>query len=436
MSDLEFETPYLNDYLRMVEDTESPRLYHIWSAIMAVSSALGRRCWLPFGIGDIYPNHFILLVGNPATRKSTAANIMRRLLKSSTGVRFAPQDTAGHRQGIVAAMVGNQEESKEFLDAQQLGARDNSLMSLTELEEITNDPEEETAQFISEADKHHIVVVSSEFSRFIGQNNSQMLDFLTTMYDGEPYEYQLKTSLTEMKKPLMNLIGATTPTSLSHSMPPYAGGQGILSRMILVYGHSKYKEIARPTLPDVQLVARVKEVLHDVYFDCNGPFDETEDAITFSKSLYGRPLEIADSRFGFYQERRYTHLIKLALCLCASRRSRTVTRSDYEEADRILRATERGMPDALGEFGLNPLAILKQEMLEQLRHAQGPVTLDEVVSLFHRDAKSHEITEVLNDLKRAKQINMFQSKSGVISVSAIFTKEKTEDVIMQILAEK
>ena len=434
--ELKFNTPYLNDYLKMVEETESPRLFHIWQAIFNMACALGRRTWLPFGPMNIYPNHYILLVGTPGTRKSTAASLGKKVLKSSTGVRFAPQDTAGHRQGLVIAMQGDGDKTKEFLNNTQLGAADNSLMSLSEINEITNDPDTEEAKFISEADKHHIAVVATEFSRFIGQNNIQMLDFLTTMWDGDDYEYQTKTGRTTLNNPLINLVGCTTPTSIASSLPPAAGGQGFLSRMILVYGARKYKQVPRPAAPTLEILDRVRERLDYAYYNIAGPFKETDDARAFSETLYSWPLEISDSRFGYYNERRYTHLIKLAMVLAAARGDATISIGDYEEAHRILRATERGMPDALGEFGMNPLAVLKQEMLEALRTAQGPVTLDELVSLFHRDARSHEISEVLNDLKRMNQVKMLQTKSGVLSITAVFTKENTEEAIMSMLAQK
>jgi len=118
-----FETAYLNEYLRMVEDTESPRIFHIWAAVFAVSAALGRRCWLPFGVFDVYPNHYILLVGTPGTRKSTAASLTRKLLKASTGVRFAPADTGGQRQGLINALFGEESQAKEFLGDVELGSR-------------------------------------------------------------------------------------------------------------------------------------------------------------------------------------------------------------------------------------------------------------------------------------------------------------------------
>src|SRR3546814_4111651 len=40
MSVPEFHTPFLNHYMAMVEDTESPRLFHLWSAITVAAAAL------------------------------------------------------------------------------------------------------------------------------------------------------------------------------------------------------------------------------------------------------------------------------------------------------------------------------------------------------------------------------------------------------------
>lgn len=436
MKKLEFQTQFLNDYLQMVEDTESPRIFHIWSAVFALAASLGRRCWLPFGTFDIFPNHYILLVGTPGTRKTTAANQARKLVKGATGTRFAPSDTGGQRQGLVIALAGPDTLEKEFLGNAELGARENSIASLTQLEEVTNDPEDEAAMATAEADKHHLAVIASEFSRFIGQNNLSMLDFLGERYDGEDYEYRTRQSNIVLKNTLMNIMGCTTPTMLNNSMPPAAGGQGFLSRMILVYGTKKYKQVARPTAPPVELVVKIKDRLNDAYHRLSGAFAETPDGRSYCESLYNQPLDITDSRFGYYGERRYTHLIKLAMCLAASRGDSTITKSDYEEANRILRATERGMPDALGEFGLNPLAMLKQEILEQLRATQGPLAMEQIVAMFHRDARSREIAEVINDLVKMNTVKMSQLPSGKRVLSAVSRLSDTEDDMMNLLAER
>jgi aminoglycoside phosphotransferase family enzyme len=101
----------------------------------------------------------------------------------------------------------------------------------------------------------------------------------------------------------------------------------------------------------------------------------------------------------------------------------------------ILKATELGMPDALGEFGMNPLAQLKQEILETLRATHTPHSMEQVIAMFHRDARSNEIVEVLNDLTRTKQIVVQQSATGSRLVSAVFTRQNTEEAMMQTLRE-
>lgn len=435
MEQLKFNTQYLNDYLAMVEDTESPRIFHIWSAILAISAALGRRCYLPFGTFNIYANHYILLVGTPGTRKTTAANMGKTILKGSTGVRFAPSDTGGQRQGLILALQGGEDQAKEFLGAAELGTKDGSIASLMDIQEITNTPDEDlNLSFVDTADKHHLVIVASEFSRIIGQNNMSMMDFLGERYDGEDYEYQTKTSNIRLKHTLINMIACTTPVSISNSLPPQAGGQGFLSRIILVYGAKKYKRVPRPKAPDVELVGRVKDVVAQAY-TLSGGFDETPEAQEYAISLNGYRLDTSDSRFAYYSERRDTHLIKLAMCLCAAGGSTVISKSDYEEAHRILRATEIGMPDALGEFGMNPLAQLKQEILENLRHTMTPHTMEEIVAMFHRDARSSEITEVINDLMKTNQIHSQQTRTGRQLISATMTKQNTEDAMMHLLME-
>lgn len=383
---------------------------------------------------ETYPNMYVMLVGTPGTRKSTAVSIGKRAVKSSTGVRFAPPDTGGQRQGLVTAMLGNKDSSELFLGAAALNARDGSLAALTldEVQEITDEAPEEAV--IHHEDAHAIMISTGEISELLGQNNHAMLGFLTKMWDGEDYEYGLKSSLIELKKPLINMIGCATPTTMALTMPPAAGGQGFLSRVILVYGARKYKAVPWPAAPKDSLVMRVNDCLSSCYYDRQGMFVQDPSAKSYAETLYDFPLDIADSRFGYYNERRFTHLIKLAMALAATRRSQIIEKVDYEWAHRILRATEAGMPDALGEFGMNPLAQLKQQILENLRHNH-VVPLDVLQAQFHRDAKATDIVETVKELQRVNQVTLLQGKSGGISVHATFAKYDTEDNMMKLLME-
>lgn len=410
---------------------------HLWVALGILSASLGRRNYLPFGYGQIFPNQYILLVGTPGTRKSTALSIGKKILKSATGVNFAPDDTAGQRQGLIQAMLQNSQTETLYLDGVKLDQRDNTLSSILSLEQVsqlTDQAESEAQREIDSADKQHLVASSDEFSRFIGQNNLQMLDFLTSTWDGHSFQYRTTTKMIEVKNPLLNLIGCTTPVSLANSMPPAAGGQGFLSRMILVYGSTKYKSIPRPAPPPEEEVNAVKEILDHSYCMLGGEFEESKAARSYSESLYDHPIDITDSRFGYYAERRYTHLIKLAMALAAGRMSQTIERDDYEEAHRILCATEVGMPEALGEFGMNPLASLKQGILEFLKTEQA-MSIEELRMHFHRDSRAQDFTEALNDLQRAKQVVMSQSRNGTPFVTARLRNGGAQDAMLRILAQ-
>lgn len=438
MSELNFSSDYLNNYQRLVEDTESPRIFHLWSSIFAVSAALGRRCYLPFGTGEIHANLYVLLVGNPGTRKSTAARISQKVLARNTGVRFAPSDTGFQRQGLTRAFLGetNQDVEKALLNADALGAEVSGLESLMNICIADDSEEAELAMEIAKADKHALVAVASEFSRVVGQNNLAMLDYLGERYDGESYKYETSTTKIDLPNTLLNMLACTTPTSIANSLPPAAGGQGFLSRIILVYGAKKYKKVPRPKEFDGALRGLVDEVVAGVYREMNGAFTETPAALKFSEELYDAPVEIADARFSYYAERRYTHLIKVAMSLCASRGSMEISVEDYEDAHRILKATEIGMPDALGEFGMNKFAALKQDILEELRTSQGPMTMEQIVAMFHRDARSNEIAEVILEMVNAKLVVMNQAPTGQKLLTARLNRQQTEDSMIRLLSER
>ena len=93
------------------------------------------------------------------------------------------------------------------------------------------------------------------------------------------------------------------------------------------------------------------------------------------------------------------------------------------------------MPEALGEFGLNPLASLKQEVLQTLRQLEGPVAMSHLGGMFHRDARGTEIHEVINDLIASKQVHRLSGASGRAYVQATISLEDTEDAMLKLLSE-
>jgi hypothetical protein len=143
-------------------------------------------------------------------------------------------------------------------------------------------------------------------------------------------------------------------------------------------------------------------------------------------------------RFIYYSERRFSHLLKLGMVLAATRGELVVTKSDFLQAHTILKATEIGMPDALGEFGMNPMGSVKQQILEKLRNADSPVDVDYLMACFHRDATGQQILEVLSELTQSESEFRLQAAlkaSGKLLFRANISRQNTEDSMMKTLRE-
>lgn len=435
---LVFRNEYLNQYMAMVEETESPRIYHVWGAIAAVAATMGRRCFFRWGTGEKFANHYIVMVGNPSTRKSSALRIPAKLVRKNTGIKFAPDDTAGQRQGLISAMLRDSSKTNDtYLNGKKLVIDDGPAfadLSLLDIASLSTESDDQDLVLAQKIDQQHLFSASQEFSRFIGENASQLLDFLTSSWDGDPYIYQTKTEQTILKNPLLNIFGVTTPSSLARALPKNAGNQGILSRVILVYGSKKYKSIPSPVdLPDAEKFW-VNERIADIYNTMEGEFAETDEARNYREELYTYQPQIADTRFSYYCDRRYDHLIKLALVLAGSRLSKEISLEDYQEAHKILCATEIGMPDALGEFGMHPLAILKQQILEFMKEA-GTMPIQDLRSFFYRDSTTKDFKEALGELVSANQLKLHTTGAGVTLITTLLTKHKTEDDMINLLSQ-
>lgn len=402
--DVWVDNEFLQKYLEYVEQTESPKLMHIWSAISAASACMGKHVHLPFGIGNIYPNIFVLLVGPPGTRKSQSIKYASKLIKSATGVRFAPDDTGGQRQGLIAAIEGDMQldDAEQELEIMANAAAINSLTDIGNISVST----------VNGSDTHHIFACASEFGTFMGEGNVNMTRFLNKVWDGEDYYYKLKNTQKVLKDPLMTIIGGTTTSDIARILPAESIGQGFMSRWILVFAPQKAKKVARPRL-DSDLADWLQERFAWLHYEMHGEMSESPAAHDLLNKLYEEEdIDLQDSRFLYYSERRHTHLQKLCIILAALRQSYEIQSQDVEQANMLLAATEEYMPEALGEFGLSPIGAAKQKMLEFLQHTHEPITTSLLWSVMQRDMKMTDFKAAIADLINADKIQEVNTNAG------------------------
>ena len=424
------ENEFLFNYLRYTTNVESPRLMHLWAALSGIAATIGRRARINLGIGNLYPNLYVLLVGPPGTRKSTAINTMLRFVKEETKTQIAPDDTSGQRQGLIAALKGAEDDDwKDQVDLlDNTDAVDRVVEHVSDLEMSIND-----------ANKHHMYIVASEFGSFLGQNNLALTRFLVKMWDGEDYVYQLKNSKHVLRNALLNMIGGTTSTDIATLLPPEAIGQGFMSRIILIYEARKQRRIppSKAGVDDnyyeaIAAVFREADQMH-------GMFELSNAANELSDHLYMQDVKINDTRFIYYSERRHTHLLKLSAVLAATRGTMTIEPADIEQADILLSVTEESMPDALGEYGLSPIAAAKQKMLEFIQHANGPVTDRVLWLVMNRDMRLVDFHNALSEMINAGKIIAVDTRNGkafvyndrIQEAVAALAEESIEDLIAE-----
>lgn len=416
------DNPFLKLYLEYVEETESPRIMHLWSILSGISACLGRRLWFPFGTGSIFPNTYVLLVGPPGVRKSTAINIASNLVRSATDVRFAPSDTGGERQGLIISME-NEKGDDEKEDEKLM----NAVVNL-DIDYISN----MDAQ-IDPRNKHCMYIVASEFTSFIGLKSMTMITFLNKMYDGEDYDYKISSRENTLRNPLLNLIGGTTPSDISDSLPAPSIGKGFTSRIVFVYANRKYKRVAFPPPLDNDIAVELKKTLSWAFYQMEGEIGIRQEAKKLLEKLYEKRIDLDDIRFIYYAERRFTHLIKLSMLLAALRQSSVIDVKDVQEALLILEYTEQFMPEALGEFGLSPVSAAKQKMVEFLQHANGPVSEQILWGHLNKDMKLSDFRNSLAELQNGSKILKVHANA---QVAYVYRDAESEELVELLGGEK
>jgi hypothetical protein len=426
------KNPFVKKWLNFVDGSESPEIFNLWTGLSAVAACLGRRSSIVTGRIRLYPNMYVILVGPAAVRKSSTASIVKEILKRHTPVKFGPDDTAGMRQGLIAAFLdayGTREKSvkakisddiatifaesvatekrKTEIDELQLNpdmdASEKAVMEqmLLSSKSILDMPKKKYKHEANENVDHDLFIFSDELSDFIGMNQSEMTGCLTSLYyPKDDYIYKLSQTTTRVNRPGLNILACTTPTSLMKHLPEVAIGQGFSSRTMFVYAGRSRGKVFIPKALDQETSNEFGRLFNTI-FTWNVEFTRDANALFAQEKIYlDYKLDIVDTRFANYEQRRDMHLTKLTMVLAAARGSTVISHDDVIDAQLILEETEKEMHLSLGELGINKASLAKQHMREVIE-ASWPigVSVNMLRSNAMRDMTTKtQFQEALDDL--------------------------------------
>ena len=373
-------------YLDYTEDTESPTQFHRWAFISCISAALGRKIWIKFGHKNIYPNMYVMLVGAPATRKSTAIDMAKMILKESGYYSFSFSKTSKEK------FLMDLEEGFELLDQDGQYDAEKALS-------------EETASVMEQG--RQCFICCDEFVDFIGQSNINFINLLTTLWDNreDSYAERLKNSKSvRIPKPTINLLGGITPVSFASAMPPEVIGQGFSSRVILIHQDPSGKKITFPEPPDESIKEELVSFFQQIQ-NFKGECTLTPESKKLIDKIYKGWDNLSDIRLQYYCGRRLTHLLKLCMVCAVCSGTTVISPAIVKQANTILTYSERSMHRALGEFGENRNSKVMQHILDFMGGSKGPVDVEGIFKAVSMDiAKTSQLSEVLQSLIQAAKI--------------------------------
>jgi hypothetical protein len=376
---LESLKSFFSDYFALVGPTEAPAQYHRWCVLSAVGAMLGRQAHLPFGHWMIYPNMYVMLMGDPGARKNSAISVAKDLLERSVGYdKFAADKIS--KENFLARMVDTPEDEEELMELSMEG-------------------------MVSQR-----YIVAEEFTDFIGKNNAEFCTTLAKLWDCPPkYEHpKLHGKDVFVPFPTVSILSGNTPQAYSLNMPVEAMGQGFMSRLLHIHGEATGIKITIPPPPNRDFMTRMDLRFKQIFRETRGAFKIPEEVEkVWLDRIYKEYKGIEDYRFKHYNGRRFTHLIKLSMILAACRLSNSIEKEDVIVANTILHYTEARMPTALGEFGKARNADVANAVIGIMKAAKMPVTIRYLWKQVAQDLnRQDELQEIVRNLQVAGKIKL------------------------------
>jgi hypothetical protein len=311
------ETRHSKDWLKVFQqvfgDTEVPNKYIFWVGVGTIAGALQRNVCFNQETFKLYPNHYIILVGPPAIKKTTAINYGVNRLRNVEGINVGPSTVTW--QYLVDKLI-----------------------------EIQTPTAEETALTgIALRDSCPIVLPAGELGTLIDFDERSAIDFFTNAWDS-PDQYDKGTRIMGdqmVNGPCPTIISGTTPQWIADNVKGSIKGGGFISRCIMPYENRPAQVI---TYPKRHMKNNHNEVLshleHDlaIIASLHGDYEMTPEAEELGESWHKKTSaqnynkQLTDDSDN-WSNRRYSHVHKLAMVIAASKRNELViTKEDLQEA--------------------------------------------------------------------------------------------------------
>jgi Protein of unknown function (DUF3987) len=370
---------FIQNYDTFTQDNEAPEMFHFWSAMSALSAIVSRRVGLSFDYFNIHPNLYIVLVGIPGSRKTTAMNIAKEFVYTIGDIPFSAECQT--KQSICQDMALNCQKTYS-----------NEKGEIVRYTPYT--------------------IFSTELSHFLGHASAkEMIDFLTTIWDAKFYDTKTKNKGNDLiMGPYLSMIACTTPDWIRSWMKEDVITGGFSRRAIFVYFTGKLKRIPSPKITPEMEKARDECIAWGKKLqNVSGYFTVTPEALKFYEEWYIK-LQIPNDITGGYYESKHIQMFKVAMLISLSHSTNLVIDTIHLKLALLhLGKVEQNLLRVFQGIGRNELSAVAEKAKDIIITNGGVISESELKLILYRDASASEISEVFQHLMETGSARRFRT---------------------------
>lgn len=368
---------FISDYLITTENSEAPPEYHIWCMLSTLSVFAGRRFWFPFGSMVFYPNLYVVLVGDPGMRKSTAMNRAKGMCRAAKVCPIAATQTTKEAMSLEMSSTIDGTPRKNAFAGQKFF--------------VVGDEKREYNQY---------AIFATELTQFIGVNPLGFLDFLTTVWDEPFYEVTTKNKGCDyVVGPYITLLACMTPEIVKGYLKMNILTGGFARRTAFVFSSHK-NVIPIPTYTKAQMEAEVRCVEFGQRLqERSGPFGWTDALREYYEDWYRKNASTITDKpptIRSWYESKHEMLFKVSMLIALAYEEEQLILDlhHFKSAERFCDLIEKNLPRVFEGSGINPNAAAASQICRMLEQMGKPMNKKHLQLMFY-----DQVTDVnaLND---------------------------------------
>lgn len=396
--------------------------------LFMVGASLQRRVWLGHPEFPVFPNSYIVLVGEPGIGKTAVIKPVLNILRSfkkHKGVE-QPKDEAVDSNAI--------ELSPEELDFQIKSNADtfkrefkNYLLptaaDATTYESLVQEHSRATSYIkvppglLTKTSSYFhcsIYVGLEEMATLFRKHVDDLVNYLLASFDCGDFRYSTKTKGHDIvKNCCLSLLAGTTPGFMYRAMGDSIINEGFSARTLFIYAlQNRFDKFDVSRYTDEQLRAKAQVTEHiGKLIKIYAQMEFTEEALDYLKDYFEIVLPkkklYLRSELKPYYARKAVHVRKLAICFHFLEASGlTTTKISLEtvmKAFNFLEEVEKTMHLALMLQKRNPLYNVSIAILEFIKN-KSKATRNDLLMHFYAEVNSNELDEVIRFLLNTNQL--------------------------------